>query len=125
MQFLLLVKSPESEVPPPPALVEAMAKHGEEARRAGTLLETGGLAPTRQGARVQMRRGKVEVVDGPFTEAKEVIGSFALLELPTHEAAVEAGRWLMRQFAELMPGWEGEVEVRQIFRSAADLPARG
>ncbi|MFO0895851.1 MAG: YciI family protein [Pirellulales bacterium] len=125
MHFLLLVKSPESEVPPPPALVEAMAKHAEEARRAGTLLETGGLAPTRQGARVQMRRGRVEVVDGPFTEAKEVIGSFALLELPTHEAAVEAGRWLMRQFAELMPGWEGEVEVRQIFRNAADLPARG
>jgi hypothetical protein len=63
---------------------------------------------------VGLSGGRLSVVDGPFAESKEVVGGFALLELGSREEAVEAARWLMQQHQELMPGWEGEVEVRQI-----------
>jgi len=125
MRFLMLVKSCETNDPPPPALVEAMAKHGEEAVKAGTLIETGGLAPSVLAKRVRTAGGKVSVLDGPFTESKEIVGGFALMELPSPEAAVEAGEWLMQQFADLVPGWEGEVEVRQIYQGPADSARQG
>jgi hypothetical protein len=114
MRFLMLVKSCETGAPPPKELVEAMTKDREEAIRAGTLLETGHLASSAQGARVRISGGRLSVVDGPFAESKEVVGGFALLELGSREEAVEAARWLMQRFLELVPGWEGEVEVRQI-----------
>ncbi len=115
MRFMTLVKSSEASGPPPKSLMDAMAEAGAEAVKGGSLVTTGGLAPSATGARVRVSNGKLIVTDGPFSEAKEVIGGYALLEVPSREEAIEAAKWLMQQFIDHWPGWEGEAEVRQIF----------
>lgn len=114
MRFINLVKCTENSGPMPPAFAAAMAQAAEEAMRAGTLLDTGGLAPLARGARVRLSGGAVTVVDGPFSEAKEVVGGYGVVEAKTREEAVEGAVWLMNMHREHWPGWEGEVEVRQI-----------
>ena len=74
MRFMMMVKSAENSGPPPKELMEAIGKLSEDAVKAGTMLGGGGLAPTAQSTRVRLSGGKITVVDGPFTEAKEVIG---------------------------------------------------
>jgi hypothetical protein len=115
MRFMTLVKSAEDNGPPPQALMDAIEKLGEEATRNGTMVQMGGLSPSAAGARVRLSKGKVVITDGPFSEAKEVIGGFAMFELPSREAAVEAAKRFMELHREHWPGWEGETEVRQIF----------
>jgi len=115
MRFMTLVKSAETNGPPPQALMDAIDKLGEEASRDGTMVQMGGLFPSAAGARVRLSRGKLVITDGPFAEAKEVVGGFAVFELPSREAAVEAARRFMELHREHWPGWEGETEVRQIF----------
>ncbi len=115
MRFMTMVKSGESNGPPPQALMDAIAKLGEEATRNGTMVQMGGLFPSAAGARVRLSKGKLVITDGPFSEAKEVIGGFAVFELPSREAAVEAARRFMELHRDHWPGWEGETEVRQIF----------
>lgn len=75
----------------------------------------GGLLPSAMGARVAVRKGKLSVMDGPFTEAKEVIGGFAVYDVPSKEAAIEWTRRFMELHREHWPGWEGETELRQMF----------
>ena len=115
MRFMTLVKSAENQGPPPPALMEAIGKLGEEAFGNGTMVQMGGLAPSTASSRVRLSDGKVVVTDGPFSESKEVIGGFAVFELPSREAAVEAAKRFMEVHRQHWPGWEGETEVRQIF----------
>ncbi len=115
MRFMTLVKSAENYGPPPQALMDAIGKLGEEASRNGTMVEMGGLGLSAAGARVRLTKGKLVVTDGPFSEAKEVVGGFAVFELPSKEAAVEAARRFMDIHREHWPGWEVETEVRQIF----------
>jgi hypothetical protein len=114
MRFMTLVRSDVSQGPPPQALEAAMGKWIEESFKNGTLVEAGGLNPA-GAARVRLSRGKVTVTDGPFAEAKEVIGGYAVLELASLEEAIEAGRYFMELHRLHWPGWEGESEVRQIF----------
>ena len=114
MRFINLVKCAENSGPMPPAFAAAMAQAAEEATRAGTLLDTGGLAPLARSARVRLSGGAVTVVDGPFSEAKEVVGGYGVVEAKTREEAVEGAVWLINMHREHWPGWEGEVEVRQI-----------
>ena len=115
MRFMTLVKSAESNGQPPQALMDAIGKLGDEAVRNGTMIQMGGLFPSIAGARLRVANGKIVVTDGPFSEAKEVIGGFAVFELPSKEAAVDAARRFMELHREHWPGWEGETEVRQIF----------
>jgi hypothetical protein len=115
MRFMTFVKSAETSGPPPQALMEAMGKLVEEAVQNGTMVLSGGLSPTASATRVRLGNGKVSITDGPFTEAKEVIGGFAVLEVPTREAAVEAAKRFIELHREHWPGWEGESEIRQIF----------
>lgn len=115
MRFMTLVKSAESNGQPPQALMDAIGKLGEEAARNGTMIQMGGLYPSVAGARVRLANGKLVITDGPFSEAKEVIGGFAVFELPSKEDAVDAARRFMELHREHWPGWEGETEVRQIF----------
>ena len=115
MRFMTLVKSAETNGPPPQALIDAMGKLAEESFSNGTAVLMGGLGASAAGARVRLTKGNVVVTDGPFTEAKEVIGGFAVLELPSREAAVEAARRFIELHREHWPGWEGESEVREIF----------
>ena len=99
MRFLSIYKSPERNTPPTP----------EEMARMGKLLSTEGCLPSTLGARVRVDSGKFTVSDGPFTEAKEIVGGFAILNAPSKEAAVEYAK----EFLEVVG--LGECEVRQLY----------
>ena len=115
MRFMMIVKHGEQQGPPPKQLMDAIAKLAEEAAKAGTMLGSGGLGPTALGARVRLSAGQVTVTDGPFTEAKEVVGGYAQFELKTKEEAVKSAITFMELHKKHWPGWEGETEVRQMF----------
>jgi hypothetical protein len=95
--------------------MDAIAKLSQEAVEAGTMIASGGLAPTAQSHRVRVSGGKVQVIDGPFTEAKEVIGGYAQFELPSKEEAIAGAVRFMELHQKHWPGWEGETEIRQMF----------
>ena len=101
--------------------MEAIAKLGEEAAKGGTMLESGGLAPTAISNRVRLSQGKVSVIDGPFAETKEVVGGFAVFEVGSKQEMIDATVQFMELHREHWPGWEGETEVRQIF-GPSDYP---
>ena len=124
MQFMMIVKSAEKSGPPPKALMDAIAKLSEEETKAGTMLGSGGLGPTATGARVRLYNGQVTVTDGPFAEAKEVIGGYAQFELKSKEEAVKAAVQFMELHKKHWPGWEGETEIRQqTFRDGSPIGA--
>jgi hypothetical protein len=115
MRFMMIVKHPEKQGPPPKPLMDAIDKLAEEAAKAGTMLGSGGLGPTALGARVRLSGGQVTVTDGPFTEAKEVVGGYAQFELKSKQEAIESAVRFMELHKKHWPGWEGETEVRQMF----------
>ena len=113
MRFMMIVKAAENSGPPPKAMIDAMAKIAEEATKSGEMIESGGLASTATGARVQLSGGKLTVTDGPFTEAKEVFGGYAIFELKSKKEAVERALAFMELHKQHWPGWQGETEIRQ------------
>jgi hypothetical protein len=115
MKFMMLVKHAENQGPPPKELMDAIALLGEEAVKEGTMIGNGGLAPLAQSTRVRIAKGQLTVTDGPFTEAKEVIGGYAQFELKSKEEAIEGAVRFMELHKKHWPGWEGETEIRQIF----------
>src|SRR5712692_4310867 len=115
MRFMMIVKHAENQGPPPKQLMDAIAKLGEEAVKAGTMLGNGALGPTAAGARVRLSGGQITVTDGPFTEAKEVVGGYAQFELKSKQEAVEGAVRFMELHKKHWPGWEGETEGRQMF----------
>ena len=115
MRFMMIVKHAETSGFPPKELMEAIGKLAEEEAKAGTMLGSGGLGPTALGARVRLSGGQVKVIDGPFTEAKEVIGGYAQFELKSKEEAIKSAVRFMELHKKYWPGWEGETEVRQMF----------
>ena len=124
MRFMMMVKTAERSEPPPKEMMDAMEKLTKEAAKAGELIQTGGLGPTAAGSRVRLAGGKITVTDGPFTEAKEVFGGYAVFELKSKEEAIERTRHFMELHRKHWPGWEGETEIRQVF-GPPDLPAKG
>ena len=114
MRFMMIVKHAEKQGPPPKELIDAITKMSEEAAKSGTMLGSGGLGPTGLGARVRLSGGQINVTDGPFTEAKEVIGGFAQFELKSKKEAIEGAVRFMELHKQHWPGWEGETEVRQM-----------
>jgi hypothetical protein len=123
MRFLMMVKSKEGQGQPPAALMQAIAQSGAEASKNGTMVLTGGLYPASQGDRVRVDDGKVSVLDGPFTEAKEVVGGFAIFELKSREEALEAAKHFMELHRQHWPGWVGETEIRRLFDGPPDFAA--
>jgi hypothetical protein len=115
MKFMMMVKHAENSGPPPKELMDAIAKLSEEAVKAGTMLGSGGLAPTAQSTRVRVSKGQLSVTDGPFTEAKEVVGGYAQFELKSKQEAIDGAVQFMELHRKYWPGWEGETEIRQIF----------
>lgn len=111
MRFMFVVKSGHAGTPPP-KLVEAMHRLAEREIQAGRMLENGALLPLAAGAQVRIARGQLSVVDGPYAEAKEVIGGYAIFELEDKEAALASAREFMQLHLELFPGWEGTCELR-------------
>jgi hypothetical protein len=114
MRFMMMVKHAENSGPPPKGFMDEMAKLGEEAVKAGTMVVSGGLASTATSTRVRLSKGQVIAIDGPFTEAKEVVGGFAILEYKSKKEALEGALGFMELHKKYWPGWEGETEVRQI-----------
>ena len=86
-----LYKTAEPASPAPPELLEAIMKLGEEATQAGALLDTAGLAPSVAGARVELAAGNVTVTDGPFTESKELIAGYAMMQVNSMQEAIAWG----------------------------------
>jgi hypothetical protein len=115
MRFLMMVKHGENPGPPPPALMAAMDRLIEANVKDGSMISTGGLAPMAQTTRVRVAKGKLTVTDGPFAEAKEIIGGFAIFDLKSKEEALEKARVFMDLHREHWPEFEGETEIRQIF----------
>lgn len=115
MRFMMIVKHPERKDMPPKSLMDAIAKLSEEDAKNGAMLGAGGLKPTTQGARVRLSKGQVTVIDGPFTEAKEIIGGYAQFELKSKEEAIESAVRFMELHKQHWPGWEGETEIRQMY----------
>jgi len=115
VRFMMLVKSAENSGPPPKELMEALWKSGEEAAKAGVMIDSGGLKPTAMSARVQLRGGKVTAIDRPFTESKEIIGGFAIFEFKSVQEAIESAKDFMELHRKYWPGWQGETEVRPMF----------
>ena len=115
MRFMVIVKStPEIEKEgalPDPQLLLEMGKYNEELMKAGVLLALDGLQPSSKGARVKFSGKSRTVVDGPFTEAKELIAGFSILQVKSLEEAIE---WVKRT-PNCNGGRDSEVEIRQVF----------
>jgi hypothetical protein len=117
MRFMTIVKHAEgAPVVPPKPLIEAINQLAEEATKAGcVMVGNGGLLPINEGTRIRLAGGRLTVTDGPFTEAKEVIGGFAIFEAPSKADVVKWSTRFMDLHKVHMPGWEGETEIRQMF----------
>jgi hypothetical protein len=119
MRILGLLKADaqtEAGTPPSPELIARVGAFMEEVAQAGVLIGGDGLTPTSAGKRVKLANGNVTVTDGPFTESKELIASYALFQVDTMEEAVE---WTTR-FLEVLGG--GESELRPIFEASDVAP---
>jgi hypothetical protein len=120
MRFITIVKTRETGAIPSPALIAKIGQLGEEAAKQGVMVGMGGLGPTALGARARLANGKITVTDGPFTEAKEVIGGFAIYDVASKKEAIE---WT-RRFLEAHIGlWDQELEVE--VRPMMDDPSKG
>jgi hypothetical protein len=121
MHYMMIVKGDENFAasgPPPQALFEAIGKLGEEAVKAGKMVSMGGLQHTSQGASVRITGGQLVVTDGPFSEAKEIIGGFTILNLASKAEAIEEARKFMELHRKHWPGWEGDCEIRLMYQQA-------
>jgi hypothetical protein len=122
MRFMILVKADknsEAGVLPDEKLLAEMGKYNEELAKAGVLLAAEGLHPSSKGARVRFSGAKRTVIDGPFTEAKELIAGFWLIQVRSKEEAIE---WVKR-CPNPFPGTESEIEIRQVFEASDFGPA--
>ena len=124
MRYMFIVKGPENLAafgPPPAALVEAIGSHIEEAVKSGKLVSFGGLKPTSSAVRLRIKRGELVRTDGPFTEAKEVIGGFSIYNFASREDALAELRAFMDLHLVHWPKWEGEVEIREMYEAEDDV----
>ncbi|PPJ22056.1 transcriptional regulator [Nocardia nova] len=114
MRYLMLIRLDPSAAPtqgPDPAMAENVGKLLEEMTKAGVLLDTAGLRPVGEGVRVRQTSGKQSVLDGPFSESKEVIGGYCLVQTRSQDEAVEWGSRFLRVHG---PEWDIELEIRQL-----------
>ncbi|MFC4032733.1 YciI family protein [Streptomyces polygonati] len=113
MRYMVLLKLDPAANPAEPSaeLMEEMGKLLEEMTRGGVMLDTGGLRPVEDGTVLRLSGGKQTVVDGPYAEAKEVIGGYCMLQAKSQEEAVE---WASRFLAIHGDAWELSAEVRQV-----------
>ena len=113
MKYLVMVKASEKyrAEGPPPALLEAMGKFIQESFQSGKVADTGGLKPSSAATRFRIEKGKLTVTDGPFSEAKEVVGGWAILRVNSRAEALENARQFMELHSKHWPGWEGTSEM--------------
>ena len=114
MRFLSIYKTVERKTPPTQEEMDRMGQYIEESMKSGALLATEGCLPSALGARIRSSGGKITVTDGPFTEAKEIVGGFALHQTRSKEEAVE----ITKRFLAFVGG-DGECELRQLYEAPA------
>jgi len=115
MRFMMIVKAnkdSEAGVMPEEKLIAEMTKYNEELAKAGVLLDLAGLQASSKGARVRFSGGKRTVIDGPFSETKELIAGYWIIQVKSREEAIE---WAQRAPAPHGEGEESEIEIRQLF----------
>jgi hypothetical protein len=116
MRYMMLIKHTEDyrDKTIPPALMEAMGEFVGENMKNGKIVETNGLKSSHKGKKVRLRGGKLQVIDGPFTESKEIVGGYAIVEAESEQEALD----LATQFMELhrihWPEFEAESELRPV-----------
>jgi hypothetical protein len=119
MKFMMLVKATkdsEAGAPFNPELMAAIDKLSQEAVKAGTMLDAGGLLPSSQATRIHVAQGNTSVIDGPFAETKELVGGYAIFDLKSKEEAVRMGKEFMQLHADILgKSYEGELEIRPMF----------
>lgn len=122
MKYLSFVRSSEKyrDLKPPAAMTEAMGALIEKFTKEGALVDTGGLAPSRDGFRMRLANGKLTTTDGPFIEAKEIIGGWAILKADSKDEILRLTTEFMDLHRKYWPDFEGECEVRPI-----EFQARG
>jgi len=113
MRFMSIYRTEETNQPPSPEEMIRMGAFIDEMTKAGVLIANGGCLPSALGARVRAANGKLSVTDGPFTETKELVAGFAILECQSKAEAIE----LSKRFLKVIGG-DGESEVRQMFEGA-------
>ncbi|MBV9878987.1 MAG: transcriptional regulator [Gemmatirosa sp.] len=125
MRFMMLIKHPGDydigQVPP--SLFEAMGPFIEEYTKNGMFVDGAGLKPLSHATRVSLSGGKLSVVDGPFSEAKEVVGGYSLIEAASHAEAVALATKFMELHRVHWPAFEGTSEIRPIEDGGAPAPA--
>ena len=116
MRYMMFIKHTEDyrNVTVPSGLYEAMGGFIEQGRKDGTFIEGAGLQPTSAGHRVRLRGGKITVTDGPFTESKEIVGGYALIEAKSQAEALSIAERFMDLHRIHWPAFEGECEVRPL-----------
>jgi hypothetical protein len=117
MKYLTFIRHAESyrQSGPPAALMEAMGNFVEKSFKDGTLVDTGGLLPSKEGVRVRLANGRITVTDGPFTETKEIIGGWAILQTDSRAEAVRIATEFMELHRQHWPEFDGESELRPMF----------
>lgn len=121
MKYMMFIRHAENFTMEdvPPSLFGAMGEFVEESLKNGSIIETAGLRPTREGKRVRVSGGKLTVVDGPFTETKEVVGGYAMIEAKTYEDAMALATKFMEIHRVHWPQFEGACEVRPLDNAEA------
>jgi hypothetical protein len=116
MRYMMFIKHTEDYrmETVPQSLFDAMGEFVGEAMKNGSMLDTAGLQPTAKGKRVRLAGGKITVIDGPFTETKEVVGGYALVEAKTYDEAMVLATRFMDLHRIHWPAFQGECEVRPL-----------
>ena len=114
MRYFSIIRGSEDQGTPPQALMEAMDRYVTKSLQDGTVVSTGGLAPSAAGVRMRIKGGRITVTDGPFAETKEVVGGYAVLAGESREDVIRATREFMQIHIDHWPGWEGECELREL-----------
>lgn len=114
MRYMMFIKHTEDYrgKPIPPALIEAMGEFIGEYSKQGKFIDGAGLKSSHKGKRIRLRNGQLNVVDGPFTESKELVGGYAIVDVDSDEEALDIGMKFMELHRIHWPEFEGESEIR-------------
>ena len=114
MRYMVFVKMAEDVGDAPVELQEAMGREMADAFASGLMVDAGGLYPPAQSTEIRLTGGSITTTDGPYAEAKEVVGGYSIIEVGSEEEAVANARRVVELHQQFWPGWEGSVEVRRI-----------
>ena len=120
MRYMMFIKHTEDyrNADVPARLYEEMGKFIEETTKSGNFIGGAGLQPSSAGARVMLRSGKISVMDGPFTETKEIVGGYAIMDAASRDEALALARRFMELHKDHWPAFEGECELRPLEEEA-------